>query len=758
MPQVQGQFTTPGVYSTVQANAEPTSGQGVRIPALIGTGKQTNTASNIAITRGSGSTDTLSPAAVSIDGNIQDQNFIVYYNGVDFTLNSGNVEWLTLAAQLTGTTSDPYASLMGLNFQLAIANGAVQTIPLTTETTATAVAATLNAYFIAHSIAAHASSTATPLPSPLLTAATYAVIASSTITNTGTTTLTGDAALSPAGGSITGSPTVTGTTNNGNSAAATALADANTAYTAFAALAGATVLTGDLGGKTLTAGVYKYSSSAALTGTLTLDAAGDPHAQWIFQIGSTLTTAAASSVVIINGGSAGNVYWQVGSSATLGTTTAFQGTILAQASVTATTGATVQGRLFALTAAVTLDTNTVTVVPGGSYSSGALVVSSSTATSDSSLYIGTGTANAILGFTAGSFVETPQAPLAGVEYYVTYEYAKVAADYTPKFYYTLAAVVTDYGPVSSSTSISLGASLAFQNGAPEVCVCQESPFDGGSPIAKVQAALNKLLSTQNISIVVSLEGASNAQLLPAIKQHVDTASSTINRLERTAIVGFDETVAIYSDQNMIDYAASVNDNRIVLLNSSTVKNTMYIGQATTATAVGSQFVAAALAGVRCNSAYDVAQPMTREVISGFATITNTLTQAEKSLLINEGVCVIDTLQSVPKVLFGTTTDPSTVLSQLFQVTQIADYTTQTLRGLLDPIFIGQKLLANTPSQVATVVSAILSTIQQSNIIVSFTQPVVTVDANDATRLDVSVGIVPVLESDIVFITLGLNLQ
>jgi len=754
MPQVNGQFVTPGVFTTVQANAEPTSGQGVRIPALIGTGKLTNTASNVAILRGSGSTDTLSPAAVSIDGNIQDSNFIIYYNGVDFTLNSGNVEWLSLAAQLTGTTFDPYASLSGLNFQLAIANGAVQTIPFTTETTAAEVAATLNVWFTGHSIAAVASATEITVPA-LASAATYAVIASSTITNTGSTTLTGNVALSPAG-SITGTPTVVGTTHNGDAAAATALADANTAYTAFAALTGATVLTGDLGGRTLTAGVYKFSSSAALTGTLTLDGQGNPNAQWVFQIGSTLVTAVASSVVMINSGNAGNVYWQVGSSATLGTGSSFKGTILALASVTDDGGSTISGRLFALTAAVTLN-NTADTVVAGSSTPGSLIIAT-TAVSDSSLYIGAGTANAILGFTAGSFVETPQAPLAGVTYYVTYEYAKVAADYTPKFYFTLAAVVTDYGPVSISNSISLGASLAFQNSAPEVCVCQESPFDGGSPIAQVQAALNKLLSTQNISIVVSLEGASNAQLLSAIKQHVDTASSTINKLERTAIVGFDETVASYSDSDMTQYAAAVADNRIVLLNSSTVKNTMFIGQATTATAVGSQFVAAALAGVRCNPAYDVAQPMTREVISGFATIANTLTQAEKSLLINEGVCVIDVLQSVPKVLFGTTTDPSTVLSQLFQVTQIADYTTQTLRGLLDPIFIGQKLLANTPSQVATVVSAILSTIQQSNIIVSFTQPVVTVDANDATRLDVSVGIVPVLEADIIFITLGLNLQ
>jgi hypothetical protein len=118
----------------------------------------------------------------------------------------------------------------------------------------------------------------------------------------------------------------------------------------------------DLGGKTLIAGVYCFSSSAQLTGTLTLDAQGNANAVFIFKIGSTLTTASGSSVLLINGGTLCNVFWQVGSSATLGTTTSFAGNILALTSITLTTGATVTGRALARNGAVTLDTNTVTAI------------------------------------------------------------------------------------------------------------------------------------------------------------------------------------------------------------------------------------------------------------------------------------------------------------------------------------------------------------------------------------------------------------
>jgi hypothetical protein len=198
------------------------------------------------------------------------------------------------------------------------------------------------------------------------TAQSFAVLGASAVTNTGPSVIIGDLGLFP-GTSITGFPpgTVTGTTHQTDAVAMGAQADALTAYNF---LAGETCrhpndLTGmDLGGKTLTAGVYCFSSSAGLTGTLILDAQGNPNAVFIFQIGSTLITASNSSVVMINGGVPCNVFFQVSSSATLGTGTNFLGTILALTSVTLTTNATIEpGRVVALTAAVTLDSNTVSV-------------------------------------------------------------------------------------------------------------------------------------------------------------------------------------------------------------------------------------------------------------------------------------------------------------------------------------------------------------------------------------------------------------
>jgi hypothetical protein len=194
---------------------------------------------------------------------------------------------------------------------------------------------------------------------PLGTAASFAVLAGSTVTNTGATTVTGDLGVSP-GTAVTGAPQVIGTIHAGDSVAAQAQADLTTAYNNAAGQTPATAIVGDLGGQTLVPGVYNAPSSAGLTGSLTLDAAGDPAAVWIFQVGSTLTTASASSVVLANGAQACNVFWQVGSSATLGTNSTFVGSILAQESVTVTTGAVIAGRALARTGAVTMDTNTIT--------------------------------------------------------------------------------------------------------------------------------------------------------------------------------------------------------------------------------------------------------------------------------------------------------------------------------------------------------------------------------------------------------------
>ena len=191
-------------------------------------------------------------------------------------------------------------------------------------------------------------------------AASFVALASSTLTNTGSGVYVGNVGVSP-GTSVTGFPPGTvrnGTIYMGGPVPAQAQIDANSAYNDLAGQTCNVDLTGqDLGGMTLTPDVYCFDMSAQLTGDLVLDALGDPLAVWVFQIGSTLTTASASSVAVINGGQVVNVFWQVGSSATLGTGTRFNGNILADESITLDTGSSLIGRLLALNGAVTLDTN-----------------------------------------------------------------------------------------------------------------------------------------------------------------------------------------------------------------------------------------------------------------------------------------------------------------------------------------------------------------------------------------------------------------
>jgi hypothetical protein len=200
------------------------------------------------------------------------------------------------------------------------------------------------------------------------TAKPFVVLGGSTVTNTGPSVLGGDLGVSPGSALVGfGLPAVVGGATHDNDAVALqAQADLTTAYDVAAGqpVAPADDLTGvDLGGRTLTAGAYRFTSSAQLTGQVTFDAQGDPAAQFVVEVASTLITAPASSVRLVNGASACNVYWQVGSSATLDTATAFQGNVLALTSIALKTGATATGRMLARNGAVTLDTN-VLVRPG----------------------------------------------------------------------------------------------------------------------------------------------------------------------------------------------------------------------------------------------------------------------------------------------------------------------------------------------------------------------------------------------------------
>ena len=199
------------------------------------------------------------------------------------------------------------------------------------------------------------------------TACSFGILgATPVVSSVGPTIVTGDIGIWPAA-SITGFPpgTFTGTQHAGDAVAMGAQSDLTIAYNSAAGAAGGAVLPPDIGGLTLPAGVYKTTSaqpSLGITGNLTLDGGGDPNAVWVIQIVSTLTTAAGNSqVILINGANSQNVFWQVGSSATLGTSTTFAGTIMAKASVTLTTGATLNGRALAETGAVSLDSNPVNV-------------------------------------------------------------------------------------------------------------------------------------------------------------------------------------------------------------------------------------------------------------------------------------------------------------------------------------------------------------------------------------------------------------
>jgi len=202
-------------------------------------------------------------------------------------------------------------------------------------------------------------------PVTLGTSGNFSVLAGSTVTNTGPTIVTGNVGVS-AGSAVTGFPpgiVVGGAIHAADAVAAAAQNDLTTAYLDAAGRPFVTFNAGgDIGGQTILPGVYRsISSTLGITGIVTLNGNGNPNAVFIFQIPSALTTAAGNSFVnLIGGAQASNVFWQVGSSATLGTGTVFNGTILAQASVTLTTAAVLNGRALARVGAVTLDTNAVT--------------------------------------------------------------------------------------------------------------------------------------------------------------------------------------------------------------------------------------------------------------------------------------------------------------------------------------------------------------------------------------------------------------
>lgn len=198
---------------------------------------------------------------------------------------------------------------------------------------------------------------------PLTSASNFAILAGSAVTSTGATNINGDIGLSP-GSSIGGFPPgiLVGTIHINDAEANQAKLDLTAAYNDAAGRTSTDIVTlsGNIGGLTLTPGLYKSTSSLAVSsGDLTFDAKGNENAVFIIQIASTLTTTSGRQVILAGGAKASNIFWQVGSSATFGTTTSFKGTIMAMQSITFNTGATLDGRALARTGGITLAGNAI---------------------------------------------------------------------------------------------------------------------------------------------------------------------------------------------------------------------------------------------------------------------------------------------------------------------------------------------------------------------------------------------------------------
>lgn len=362
-----------------------------------------------------------------------------------------------------------------------------------------------------------------------------------------------------------------------------------------------------------------------------------------------------------------------------------------------------------------------------------------TATTNASIQIGNGNANSTLGFVAGLLTAGPAEPAAGVTYSFDYETPKVTADYAPALYTNLDDIVEAYGEVSATNTLSLASEIVFENsgGTGGILTVQVDPADGAD-LAGFQAALSKMATVDGVNIVVPL--SVDPLLYASVKAHVVNSSAPLEKKERTAILGLEASATVTSAIAQAQSLASGgNGRRLMLVYPPAVSR--LIGD--TDTSLNGSFLAAGIAGLRINGNFDVAEPLLRKQVTGFTSAATNLLRTDKLRLRNGGVTVVELIENIVRLTEDTTTDRTTADSQEFAVTEIVDFVARTIRRLLDSVFIGTKVLPDTPSLVSATVTVLLNNFIALKIINAFTNVRASVNALDPRQIDVSFEIQPV---------------
>lgn len=717
------------VVQFVPSTALPSVPGGLRTVGLIGKGKTSKTLPNVTISRGGTANgyDTLLPKALSLPQTLVDQNLVPYTKNQDYTLSLPTS--ISAASPAIATTS-------GDTLILNINGDSVQTIILATSATGADVAADIRAKI--HSLTAATPSNQTAYDGFTVTYSSSLYTLTSGTSPVGTVVVTGGTAavalkLGAANG---GTETEGGNVNWGpaSSAVATGAVDVSTTIFPFGLnLDGKTFqvfINGSPSASNITfsgTGIFP-TNYTTLTGTVNvtnLSAA-------VVGVGTTFTTDLAAGDIVQFAIQPGVSYrvLSVTNNLNLTLTTNFSGVT--------TLGTTIKnGDGIAEQMIVGLP---ATVVPSVYVSGPSNYIRLTTvATSNATLQIGNGNVNADLGFVSGLLSRGPAEPASSVTYTFDYETPKVSTDYVPALYTNQDAIVAAYGPADTSSPLSLASQIVFENsgGTGGIVTCQINPADG-SDLAGFQAALSKLAVVDGVNIVVPL--TVDPMLYSSVKSHVVNSSAPLEKKERTAILGLEASATVSSAiAQASGLAAGGNGRRMMLVYPPAVSRVI----GSSIVSLNGSYLAAGIAGLRINANYDVAEPLIRKQITGFTSAATNLLRTDKLRLRGGGVTVVELIDSIVRVTEDTTTDRSTVDNQEYAVTEIVDFVARTVRRLLDSIFIGVKILPDTPSIVVATVQVLLNNFQALSVITGSDKLKASVNPLDPRQIDISFEIQPV---------------